>query len=260
MHGPDIISVARATGRPVLEVARGFFLLGERLDDRLAGAAARGAAREDPLATMGLHSMEDDLYTIRRQIIESDPRARGRPAHRRGRRGVPGGSAAPPTGGCSDSCVRWRWRGSPTSHSSRSLSASSARSFPEAAVTRRRRSSSPRPQPRAFTTPIPILRIARLQDVGSVPAAVHPEGPHTSQQARLPDVLSPRRRSSRRGPCRRGCPCGRAGSTRHPLRMQPRVVRETGRSAGTSDARGSAGCGSGGEASCSCGRGRRRGL
>ena len=32
VHGPDIISVSRATGRPVLEVARGFFLLGERLD------------------------------------------------------------------------------------------------------------------------------------------------------------------------------------------------------------------------------------
>ncbi len=71
VHGPDIISVARATGRPVLEVARGFFLLGERLDiDWLEQRLA-----EQPAKTRwqrwAIHSMEDDLYTIRRQIIES---------------------------------------------------------------------------------------------------------------------------------------------------------------------------------------------
>lgn len=71
VHGPDIISVARATGRPVLEVARGFFLLGERLDiDWLEQRLA-----EQPAKTRwqrwALHSMEDDLYTIRREIIET---------------------------------------------------------------------------------------------------------------------------------------------------------------------------------------------
>ncbi len=71
VHGPDIISVGRATGRPVLEVARGFFLLGERLDiDWLEQRLA-----EQPAKTRwqrwAVHSMEDDLYTIRRDIIET---------------------------------------------------------------------------------------------------------------------------------------------------------------------------------------------
>ena len=71
VHGPDIISVSRATGRPVLEVARGFFLLGERLDiDWLEQRLA-----EQPAKTRwqrwAVHSMEDDLYTIRREIIET---------------------------------------------------------------------------------------------------------------------------------------------------------------------------------------------
>jgi glutamate dehydrogenase len=71
VHGPDIISVARATGRQVLEVARGFFVLGERLDiDWLEQRLA-----EQPAKTRwqrwALHSMEDDLYTIRREIIET---------------------------------------------------------------------------------------------------------------------------------------------------------------------------------------------
>jgi glutamate dehydrogenase len=71
VHGPDIITVARATGRPVLEVARGFFLLGERLDiDWLEQRLA-----EQPAKTRwqrwAVQSMEDDLFTIRRQIIEN---------------------------------------------------------------------------------------------------------------------------------------------------------------------------------------------
>jgi glutamate dehydrogenase len=71
VHGPDIITVARATGRPVFEVARGFFLLGERLDiDWLEKRIA-----EQPAKTRwqrwALQSLEDDLFTIRRQIIET---------------------------------------------------------------------------------------------------------------------------------------------------------------------------------------------
>jgi glutamate dehydrogenase len=71
VHGPDIITVSRATGRPVLEVARGFFLLGDRLDiDWLEQRLA-----EQPAKTRwqrwAVRSMEDDLFTIRRQIIET---------------------------------------------------------------------------------------------------------------------------------------------------------------------------------------------
>ena len=70
VHGPDIIAVAHATGRSVLEVARGFFLLGERLEiDWL----------ESQLETMSVgtrwqrwaqQSMEDDMFNLRRQLAE----------------------------------------------------------------------------------------------------------------------------------------------------------------------------------------------
>jgi glutamate dehydrogenase len=70
VHGPDIITVAHATGRTVLEVARAFFLLGERLqidwleqqlDDLPAGSRWQRWAQQ---------SMEDDLFTLRRQMAE----------------------------------------------------------------------------------------------------------------------------------------------------------------------------------------------
>jgi glutamate dehydrogenase len=70
VHGPDIITVARATGRGILEVARGFFLLGERLEidwleQRLVDQPAKTRWQR-----WAVRSMEDDLFTIRRQIIE----------------------------------------------------------------------------------------------------------------------------------------------------------------------------------------------
>ncbi len=70
VHGPDIISVAHASGRSVLEVARAFFLLGERLqidwlEQRLevipAGSRWQRWAQQ---------SMEDDLFHLRRQMVE----------------------------------------------------------------------------------------------------------------------------------------------------------------------------------------------
>lgn len=70
VHGPDIIAVSHATGRPPLEVARGFFLLGEKLgidwlEQQLealnAGTRWRRWARQ---------STEDDLFALRRQLCE----------------------------------------------------------------------------------------------------------------------------------------------------------------------------------------------
>jgi glutamate dehydrogenase len=70
VHGPDIISVAHASGRSVQEVARIFFLLGERLEiDWLE-------YRLDELPTgsrwqrWAVQSMEDDLFLVRRQLAE----------------------------------------------------------------------------------------------------------------------------------------------------------------------------------------------
>ncbi len=70
MHGPDIIAVAHATGWAVLEVARAFFLVGERvgldwLEHRLEAL---------PVGThwqrWAAQSMEDDLFLVRRQLVE----------------------------------------------------------------------------------------------------------------------------------------------------------------------------------------------
>jgi glutamate dehydrogenase len=70
VHGPDIIAVAHATGWEVLEVARAFFVLGERVGlDRLE--------HELEALPIGTHwqrwaaqSIEDDLFQLRRQLVE----------------------------------------------------------------------------------------------------------------------------------------------------------------------------------------------
>jgi glutamate dehydrogenase len=70
VHGPDIIAVSYATGRSPHEVARGFFLLGERLhldwlehrlDQLQAGTRWQRWAQQ---------SLEDDLFAVRRQLCE----------------------------------------------------------------------------------------------------------------------------------------------------------------------------------------------
>jgi glutamate dehydrogenase len=71
VHGPDIITVSHATSRTVLEVARAFFLLGERLQlDWLEKQveAMPGGSRWQRWA---LQSMEDDLFTLRRSLAEA---------------------------------------------------------------------------------------------------------------------------------------------------------------------------------------------
>ena len=71
VHGPDIISGAQATGRPVREVARGFFLLGERLDIDWLERRLEEQPAQTRWQRWAVQSMEDDLYTIRREIIET---------------------------------------------------------------------------------------------------------------------------------------------------------------------------------------------
>ena len=71
MHGPDIITVAHATGRTVLEVAQGVLPAGERLQlDWLEKQveAMPGGSRWQRWA---LQSMEDDLFTLRRSLAET---------------------------------------------------------------------------------------------------------------------------------------------------------------------------------------------
>src|SRR5262249_8927215 len=70
VHGPDIIAVSHVTGRSPVEVARGFFLLGERLqldwvenqlEELRAGSRWQRGARQ---------SMEDDLLAPGRALCE----------------------------------------------------------------------------------------------------------------------------------------------------------------------------------------------
>jgi glutamate dehydrogenase len=70
VHGPDIIAVSHVTGRSPIEVARGFFVLGERLqldwlenqlEELPAGTRWQRWARQ---------STEDDLFSLRRSLCE----------------------------------------------------------------------------------------------------------------------------------------------------------------------------------------------
>jgi glutamate dehydrogenase len=70
VHGPDIISISHESGRSVEEVARAFFMLGERLDiDWL-----EFRLEELPVASKwqrwAVQSMEDDIFLVRRQLVE----------------------------------------------------------------------------------------------------------------------------------------------------------------------------------------------
>ena len=70
VHGPDIIAVAHATKRSVLEVARGFFLLGERLEIDWLESRLEAMGMGTRWQRWAQQSMEDDLFNLRRQLAE----------------------------------------------------------------------------------------------------------------------------------------------------------------------------------------------
>ena len=71
VHGPDIITVAHATGRTVLEVTRAFFLLGERLQLDWLESQVESMPAGSRWQRWALQSMEDDLFTLRRTLAEA---------------------------------------------------------------------------------------------------------------------------------------------------------------------------------------------
>jgi glutamate dehydrogenase len=71
VHGPDIITVSHATGRTVLEVARAFFLLGERLQLDWLEKQVEEMPAGSRWHRWALQSMEDDLFTLRRSLAET---------------------------------------------------------------------------------------------------------------------------------------------------------------------------------------------
>jgi glutamate dehydrogenase len=71
VHAPDIIAVAHSSGRSVLEVARGFFLLGERLEIDWLEQQLEAMPLGSRWQRWAQQSMEDDLLNIRRQLAET---------------------------------------------------------------------------------------------------------------------------------------------------------------------------------------------
>jgi glutamate dehydrogenase len=71
VHGPDIIAVADTSGRSVLDVARGFFLLGERLEIDWLESRLEEMKVRTRWQRWAQQSMEDDLFTLRRQMMET---------------------------------------------------------------------------------------------------------------------------------------------------------------------------------------------
>jgi len=70
VHGPDIISVAHDRGRSVHEVARAFFLLGERLDIDWLEYRLEELPATTRWQRWAVQSMEDDIFLVRRQLAE----------------------------------------------------------------------------------------------------------------------------------------------------------------------------------------------
>ncbi len=70
VHAPDIIAVSHATGRPPLEVARGFFVLGEGLDIDWLEAQLEQLPPATRWQRWAQQSMEDDLFAMRRRLCE----------------------------------------------------------------------------------------------------------------------------------------------------------------------------------------------
>ena len=114
VHAPDIVVVARQTGRPLPDVARVFYLLGEALHLDWLEARLDDLPAVSRWQRWAMQAIEDDLTLVRREIalkaIERrptrTPTRRSRPTWRRVRRRP---------SGCRGSCAAWRSRASPTS-------------------------------------------------------------------------------------------------------------------------------------------------
>jgi glutamate dehydrogenase len=70
VHGPDIIAVSHATGRSPLEVARGFFLLGEALEIDWLEQQLESITVGTRWQRWGRQSCEDELFAVRRLLTE----------------------------------------------------------------------------------------------------------------------------------------------------------------------------------------------
>jgi len=70
VHGPDIITVAHATGRSVLEAARAFFVIGERVGLDWLETQLESLPVGTQWQRWAARALEDDLYLVRRHLVE----------------------------------------------------------------------------------------------------------------------------------------------------------------------------------------------
>ena len=70
VHAPDIIAVAHGSGRAPLEIARAFFVLGERLDIDWLENQLEQLPATTRWQRWAQQSMEDDLFALRRLLCE----------------------------------------------------------------------------------------------------------------------------------------------------------------------------------------------
>ncbi len=91
VHGPDIIEISQGTSRSVLEVARAFFLLGEKLQIDWLEQRLEDLPADTPLAAVG--AAVDGGRPVQPATPGGRARAaaRGRSGYRRGRRVLPAG-------------------------------------------------------------------------------------------------------------------------------------------------------------------------
>jgi glutamate dehydrogenase len=70
VHAPDVVAVARASGRPVAEVARAFFAAGQTLQlDWIEGEVV-GFPASSRWERFALNAIVDDLLLVRREAVQ----------------------------------------------------------------------------------------------------------------------------------------------------------------------------------------------
>jgi glutamate dehydrogenase len=70
VHGPNVAEVAEATGRPIEDVARAFFLVGESVYVDWLEARLSAVSTTTRWHRWALQALEDDLRLLRRQVVE----------------------------------------------------------------------------------------------------------------------------------------------------------------------------------------------
>ena len=209
MHGPDIISVARATGRPCSRSlgasscwASGWTSTG--WSSGLRSSPRRPAGNDGPSTRWRTTCTRSGGRSSRRC---SSTRAE-RPIDEAVDAFLEDRNGRLRAGAAVHAVARDGGSHRPLAAHGRPPAAPLARLLRR--VTRRRRSPSPRPASSLHDAD-PDPPEPRLEDVGSVPVAAASRGFEPASRSPPSPRSRPTSTGSRRAPCRRGCRCGRSG-------------------------------------------------